>query len=195
MICVCPVLWNFTQRGMVSPYRRFVKPIGSDFQRSNFSLTAWSLKLVPIGYLETSIRNYHSMLCKIPECSRSRLKSAAVRQIDVCGEGCYQSELTGSVSWLWVWADWECELTVSVSWLRVSWQWEWADCECELTVRVSWQWERAVRVSWHWKWADCENELTVGVSWLWECAPVFAGNTCQHLPRLRETADNTERCI
>jgi hypothetical protein len=182
MLCVCPVLWDFTQRGMVSSYRRFVKPIGSDFQMSNFSLTAWSLKLVPIGCLETSVRNYHSTLCKIPK-GRSRLKSRSSktnwcvwRRLLSEWADC-ECELTVRVNWLWVWADCKSELTVSVSWL-----WEWADCECELTVRVRWQREWAdceseltVSVSWLWEWANCEcelteSELTLEVSWLWERA-------------------------
>jgi hypothetical protein len=38
-----------------------------------FSWTCWRLKMEPIGYPETSVQNYHSMLCNMPEERRSHL--------------------------------------------------------------------------------------------------------------------------
>jgi len=43
-------LLRFTRRRMVIPYRRF---------GTNSSKTAWPLKMGPIGWPKTSIRNYH----------------------------------------------------------------------------------------------------------------------------------------
>ena len=74
------------QRRMVIPYRCFETTYRFHLQGSNrMPLTAWSLKIGPIGCFETSLWNYHSTLRKIPKESRSHLncggslKSTAVQ--------------------------------------------------------------------------------------------------------------------
>jgi hypothetical protein len=58
---------------------------GSPFRQSSWN--ACPLKMGPIGCPETSVRNYHSTLCKIPKESRSHLhckgslQSRIIRQL------------------------------------------------------------------------------------------------------------------
>jgi hypothetical protein len=62
------------QRKMVILYRCFGTTYRFHLQGSNrMSLTAWPLRMGPIGCFETSARNYHSNLRKIPKESRSHL--------------------------------------------------------------------------------------------------------------------------
>ena len=49
------LFWNFTHRRFVVSYRH------------HSSWTAWPLKMGPLGSPETSVRNYHSTLRKIPK--------------------------------------------------------------------------------------------------------------------------------
>ena len=69
---------DVTQRRVVIPYLLFGTTYRSHFQESigerrNSSKTSCSLKMWPIGCPETSARNYHSTLRKIPEERRSQL--------------------------------------------------------------------------------------------------------------------------
>jgi hypothetical protein len=48
-------------------YRRF----GTTYWASSLRKTYWPLKMEPIGCSETSVQNYHSTLCNIPEERRS----------------------------------------------------------------------------------------------------------------------------
>jgi hypothetical protein len=57
---------------MVIPYRCFGTTYRFHLHGSNpRSLTAWPLRMGPIGCFETSVRNYHSTPRKIPKESRS----------------------------------------------------------------------------------------------------------------------------
>lgn len=63
--------WDFMQRKVVTPYRRFGTTYPSYLQGPTVQEAAWSLKSSPIGYPETSVRDYHSTLRKIPKERRS----------------------------------------------------------------------------------------------------------------------------
>jgi len=61
-------------------YRYFWTTHWSHLQRSSSRRTAWSLKMGPIHCPQTVVRNYHSMLHKIPkECG-----SQVIRNMKVC---------------------------------------------------------------------------------------------------------------
>jgi hypothetical protein len=70
--------WVVTKRRVVIPYRRFRIVYQSHFQESRNpkskqkSWTSWSLKMGRRSCPETSVRNYHSTLCNIPEERRSQ---------------------------------------------------------------------------------------------------------------------------
>jgi hypothetical protein len=69
---------DVTQCTVIIPYWLFRTTYRSHFQgsicaRRNFSRTSWALKMWPIGCAETSARNYHSTLLKIPAERRSQL--------------------------------------------------------------------------------------------------------------------------
>ena len=66
------LFWDITQRWVVVLYRRFGTNYLSHLQGS---WTSWPLKMGPIGFPETSVQNYHSTLCNIPEARRSQLLS------------------------------------------------------------------------------------------------------------------------
>jgi hypothetical protein len=62
------LLWDITQRRVVIPHICFGKA-----HRSHLQMTSWLLKMGPIVYPETSVRNYASTLRNIPQESRSHL--------------------------------------------------------------------------------------------------------------------------
>ena len=70
--------WDITQRRVITLYRRFGKNLSvpsSMVKKSSNSSSfgnSWTLKTGPIGYLESSVQNYHSTLCNIPEERRSQ---------------------------------------------------------------------------------------------------------------------------
>ena len=69
----CELLWNFMQRRIVLLYWRFGIIYRSHLQRSSSFWTVWPLKMVRLGYAETSLWNYHSTLRKIQKVYRSLL--------------------------------------------------------------------------------------------------------------------------
>jgi hypothetical protein len=70
-------LWQFTQRTMVIPWRRFGQPIGPMFMGQAAQEECPEL-LGPLRYdrvgPETSALNYHSTVAKIPEERRFHLR-------------------------------------------------------------------------------------------------------------------------
>jgi hypothetical protein len=72
---ICPLLRYYaTSNGNTLPtFRDNVSVPSSRVKKSNnVSWTTWSLKMGPICCLETSVKDYHSMLCNIPEEGRSQ---------------------------------------------------------------------------------------------------------------------------
>jgi hypothetical protein len=69
----CALFWDFTQRRMVLPYRRFGTTYQSHLDKSS-SLNCLTSQdgIVPIGCPETSLRNYYSTLGKTPKEPRSQ---------------------------------------------------------------------------------------------------------------------------
>jgi len=64
---------DIIQHIVVSPYRRFGTIYRSHLQDNESKKDSWQLKMGQIGCPETSVRNYHCMLCNIPEQRRSHL--------------------------------------------------------------------------------------------------------------------------
>ena len=92
---------DFTQRRVVIPCRRFGKTYRSHLQgtrspRRISSWTYWPMKMGSISCPETSVRNYHFTLCKIPEEPRFHIAAKAwnhttQRFITVFTKGCQKS--------------------------------------------------------------------------------------------------------
>jgi hypothetical protein len=59
------LFWAFTQQVVLIPYWRFETTYRSNFQGSG--IDSWPLKMEPIGCPETSVANYHYLLCNNPE--------------------------------------------------------------------------------------------------------------------------------
>jgi hypothetical protein len=65
--------WAITQRLVLIPYRRFGVTYRSHLQGSRNQLDSLPLRMVPIGCLEMSVRNYHYLLRNSPEKRSSHL--------------------------------------------------------------------------------------------------------------------------
>jgi hypothetical protein len=79
------LFWDCTQRRLLISYRRFGLSYRSHLQRSSslrrISYSPWTasaLKMGPIGCSETSVNNYQSTLCNIPEERRSNLRRGGI---------------------------------------------------------------------------------------------------------------------
>jgi hypothetical protein len=62
---------QITQRRVGMPYRRFATTSGPVLKGTEKQMIYWPLEIVPTGYSEMSVRNYHYMLRNIPEERRS----------------------------------------------------------------------------------------------------------------------------
>jgi hypothetical protein len=67
------IFWYFTQRSMVTPFRRFGTTYLSHLQGSSSPKTTCPLKMEPMCCPETSARKYNSTLRKIPKERRCHL--------------------------------------------------------------------------------------------------------------------------
>jgi len=100
MIMISVVSGDFTQRCMVVPYRRFGTTYRAYLQGPSIPrrMVSCPVKMGAMGCSETSVRSYHTSLCKIPKC-------AELNQIS--------KYVTSCRSWLWqltvaVWSEHSC---------------------------------------------------------------------------------------